>query len=261
MDYCNPCRRHLNGALACPGCGAPAEQLRAYPAPAPEPAHTWEEPAPERVDDGDPDGGAEGETARESADAEPSGRAARRREQGRAGRRAPAGTAAAPDASRRDRKATVHRRRRRRTILVTVGFVLAAGGLSLAELGVDAPGFSSTPDPAAAGGESAEVDGSTAAPSASAQPLDDRTGPGGDKASPDASGSPSASPSASASESPDRSTRTPDKEAQSATLPGSSGSAAPSGSDGAPTADPTSGGASPQPSPSETCTRFLWWCS
>ncbi|WP_443728928.1 SCO2400 family protein, partial [Streptomyces anatolicus] len=21
MDYCHPCRRHLNGALACPGCG------------------------------------------------------------------------------------------------------------------------------------------------------------------------------------------------------------------------------------------------
>ena len=24
MDYCHPCRRHLNGALACPGCGSPA---------------------------------------------------------------------------------------------------------------------------------------------------------------------------------------------------------------------------------------------
>ncbi|MFE4553034.1 hypothetical protein ACFRNH_37570, partial [Streptomyces sp. NPDC056785] len=28
MDYCDPCRRHLNGALACPGCGTSAEQLR-----------------------------------------------------------------------------------------------------------------------------------------------------------------------------------------------------------------------------------------
>ncbi|WP_420710720.1 SCO2400 family protein [Streptomyces sp. NRRL S-146] len=28
MDYCDPCRRHLNGALACPGCGTPAETLR-----------------------------------------------------------------------------------------------------------------------------------------------------------------------------------------------------------------------------------------
>ncbi|WP_442810305.1 SCO2400 family protein, partial [Streptomyces sp. W16] len=25
MDYCHPCGRHLNGALACPGCGASAE--------------------------------------------------------------------------------------------------------------------------------------------------------------------------------------------------------------------------------------------
>src|SRR3954454_9218068 len=30
MDYCNPCRRHLNGALACPGCGTAIEELRAY---------------------------------------------------------------------------------------------------------------------------------------------------------------------------------------------------------------------------------------
>ncbi|MEU0217331.1 hypothetical protein ABZ281_20370, partial [Streptomyces sp. NPDC006265] len=28
MDYCDPCRRHLNGALACPGCGTSAETLR-----------------------------------------------------------------------------------------------------------------------------------------------------------------------------------------------------------------------------------------
>ncbi|MYS50761.1 hypothetical protein GTW46_11940, partial [Streptomyces sp. SID6013] len=29
MDYCHPCRRHLNGALACPGCGTPARELHA----------------------------------------------------------------------------------------------------------------------------------------------------------------------------------------------------------------------------------------
>ncbi|MDV9192723.1 hypothetical protein R6L23_31705, partial [Streptomyces sp. SR27] len=28
MDYCNACRRHLNGALACAGCGTPVEELR-----------------------------------------------------------------------------------------------------------------------------------------------------------------------------------------------------------------------------------------
>ncbi|MYX45219.1 hypothetical protein GTW59_29800, partial [Streptomyces sp. SID89] len=50
-------------------------------------------------------------------------------------------------ASRRDRKAAHHRRRRRRTLLITAGFVLAAGGLSLAELGVDAPGLPGFADP------------------------------------------------------------------------------------------------------------------
>ncbi|MET8470898.1 hypothetical protein ABZY90_23160 [Streptomyces sp. NPDC006422] len=29
-DYCHPCRRHLNGALTCPGCGTPVEAVRAY---------------------------------------------------------------------------------------------------------------------------------------------------------------------------------------------------------------------------------------
>ncbi|WP_404960242.1 hypothetical protein [Streptomyces sp. 147326] len=46
MNYCHACRRHLNGALACAGCGTPAEYLmpaapvaaQAAPvAPAPEP--------------------------------------------------------------------------------------------------------------------------------------------------------------------------------------------------------------------------------
>lgn len=28
MDYCYTCRRHLNGAFSCPGCGTPADALR-----------------------------------------------------------------------------------------------------------------------------------------------------------------------------------------------------------------------------------------
>ncbi|CAD5944896.1 SCO2400 family protein [Streptomyces sp. KY75] len=35
MDYCHPCRRHLNGALACAGCGTPAEALGPFAVPAP----------------------------------------------------------------------------------------------------------------------------------------------------------------------------------------------------------------------------------
>ncbi|MFB6841446.1 hypothetical protein [Streptomyces sp. NPDC056361] len=56
MDYCYACRRHLNGALACAGCGTPVEKLRyqtphipAHP-PAPAPVHTqdpaYAEPRP-----------------------------------------------------------------------------------------------------------------------------------------------------------------------------------------------------------------------
>lgn len=39
MDYCSSCRRHLNGALVCPGCGAYAPDIdpAAYPLVAPAP--------------------------------------------------------------------------------------------------------------------------------------------------------------------------------------------------------------------------------
>ncbi|MDX5569237.1 hypothetical protein PYK79_46395, partial [Streptomyces sp. ID05-04B] len=36
MDYCSSCRRHLNGALVCPGCGAYAPDI----APIPTHGHT-----------------------------------------------------------------------------------------------------------------------------------------------------------------------------------------------------------------------------
>src|SRR5947208_928986 len=171
MDYCHPCQRHLNGALACPGCGTRVEQMRAHwDAYEPEPyddavapvdhdAPVADDHAAHPDDDGHVGHGGEGD--------EPHGRAARRRERGRGGRRGPATADGATDASRRDRKAALHRRRRKRTLLIAAGFVLAAGGLSLAELGMDAPVFSSSPDPSAAGGESSEVDRSTAEPSES----------------------------------------------------------------------------------------------
>jgi hypothetical protein len=49
MDYCHPCRRHLNGAFACPGCGTSAEVCRAYAgAPTDDPAdpsgEAWGDP-------------------------------------------------------------------------------------------------------------------------------------------------------------------------------------------------------------------------
>jgi hypothetical protein len=47
MDYCSTCRRHLNGALVCPGCGAYAPDIAPPPvlSPAAEPYGTEEAPA------------------------------------------------------------------------------------------------------------------------------------------------------------------------------------------------------------------------
>ncbi|MFQ3559878.1 hypothetical protein QZN11_24165 [Streptomyces gramineus] len=79
MDYCSSCRRHLNGALACPGCGAytPNTAPRAVVTP-------WRAPAAgTRYDDpqGHPaDASSEGSPAVTAA---PAGRAARRRQRAR----------------------------------------------------------------------------------------------------------------------------------------------------------------------------------
>ncbi|MFJ5530197.1 hypothetical protein [Streptomyces sp. NPDC093261] len=101
MDYCSSCRRHLNGALVCPGCGAYAPDIapptgaRAYApatgaamtgAPAREfaLAGTWHDSAPsdeapapagtEEASPFDPSGDVEGPPSA------PRGRAARRRQ-------------------------------------------------------------------------------------------------------------------------------------------------------------------------------------
>ncbi|MFJ8591722.1 hypothetical protein [Streptomyces sp. NPDC093598] len=120
MDYCSSCRRHLNGALVCPGCGAYAPDIdpravdgRTGPAPAPVMAPVgpaaWEHPAatgtwhdgtvwdetPVPAQDGpgsgssggydSPDGtydSPDADTA-EDYEARPEGRAARRRQMAR----------------------------------------------------------------------------------------------------------------------------------------------------------------------------------
>jgi hypothetical protein len=272
MDYCDPCRRHLNGALACPGCGAPARTSHPY---APQGAATPYEAYDGAVDhhargDGgessadDTDAAADADAdyvdyADDEAESGAHGRAAARRRGG--DDEGPAGTAA----SRRDRKAAAHRRRRRRTLLVAVGFVLAAGGLSLAELGIDAPGFSN-PNPATAGGEAPDGGASTAGPAPTARPLDEASRGGTSAPTRGASSSPSASesPKDKASHSPDDGG--PAKAQQSAQTgpagtPTAPASPATSGPTATPTAAPTTSGPTPQPSPSQTCKRFLWWCS
>ncbi|MEU5675621.1 SCO2400 family protein [Streptomyces rochei] len=236
MDYCHPCRRHLNGALACPGCGTPVGELHA---PGPESAAVGEVPAP-RVE------GAE----------------------------ASGGPPAAGRASRRDRKAAAHRRRRRRVLFVTTGFVLAAGGLSLAELGLDAPG--SPPRPAAAGGASTDGEASREVGRTSAVPVDatsdTATAAASGTPSPDASATASASASVTASASASRSpsARGPEtaEEGDASAPPPASASDEPGTPDrptpppdDPPTTTPPTSSAAPDPTPTETCDRFLWWCT
>ncbi|MEU6552851.1 hypothetical protein ABZ915_21590 [Streptomyces sp. NPDC046915] len=88
MDYCSSCRRHLNGALMCPGCGAYAPDLaadiavltadtRPTPAPAPAPAAMTGTAPWEAVDEAprtDPSAGLQ------DVPPAPQGRAARRRQ-------------------------------------------------------------------------------------------------------------------------------------------------------------------------------------
>ncbi|MFE0516931.1 hypothetical protein ACFW2E_45585, partial [Streptomyces sp. NPDC058964] len=88
MDYCLPCRRHLNGALACPGCGTPIEQLRVYAHDSYEYKDEDKGESPydgydDEADRGDESGDGDGSDGGDEDEDEPLGRAARRREQGR----------------------------------------------------------------------------------------------------------------------------------------------------------------------------------
>ncbi|MEU6138918.1 hypothetical protein ABZ848_00980 [Streptomyces sp. NPDC047081] len=276
MDYCLPCRRHLNGALACPGCGTSAEEIRAQQAPPRVPAQARHEARPELQQAAV---GADPGAAEAFVTPAGGGRAARRKARGRSAgppERRGADTdvlihdgPADPDdvdpddepavgTSRRDRKAAAHRRRRRRTLLISTAALLAAAGLSLAELGVDAPFTSSKP--AATGDDSADG-GASAEAGRTAKPADGKKGG-------DASSSPSASASVSPSASESKDTKDedkPSKDTQSATTGANPGTSTTSPSDTTPAQSPTATSApttsAPSPDPSPSCTRFLWWCT
>ncbi|WP_098242317.1 SCO2400 family protein [Streptomyces formicae] len=211
MDYCHPCRRHLNGALACPGCGTPAEACREY---------------------------ARSVAVREERDEAYEEEAPRARGRGR-GRRG-------------------HRRRRRKVLLVTAGLALAAGGLSLAELGTeggaDEPVGASAPD-----GEAAASGGPTSRPPSAPTPSSASAAAPPPSSS---SSSPSSSPSSSASARGVKGGQESAVEQTASGKPGDvgPGASAPPGSSPpeapAPSTHPTS-----PPDPSESCDRFLWWCT
>ncbi|MFG1670804.1 hypothetical protein [Streptomyces sp. Y7] len=107
MDYCSSCRRHLNGALVCPGCGAYAPDIApsaaggraasVAPGPAAGATTAWGSPAADTWYDGyfrdetpsaEPDATASPVPAddvdgAEGAPPAPQGRAARRRQRAR----------------------------------------------------------------------------------------------------------------------------------------------------------------------------------
>ncbi|MFS8200342.1 hypothetical protein ACLVWQ_16845 [Streptomyces sp. CWNU-52B] len=84
MDYCSSCRRHLNGALVCPGCGAYAPDIAPDLAPATASMSIWEPAAALRPRDAGETPGPEPESdplnGFEGATPAPQGRAARRRQ-------------------------------------------------------------------------------------------------------------------------------------------------------------------------------------
>ncbi|MEV8224783.1 hypothetical protein AB0P41_01670 [Streptomyces sp. NPDC079167] len=226
MDYCHPCQRHLNGALACAGCGTPADALAPYAVA-----------GPSAVDPEPP-----GETLETS---------------GAAGHRRRVRGAARP------RRRRGHRRRGRALLLTAAGAVLALGALSLAELAMEPGGDSggseyvseattaaTEPVPSASSSTEADDPGPVEAPTV--VPVTDShsataTTTGG-PARTTAPGVPP-SPSAPAKASPSASAGPEETEAP----------AEPSDS-GKPTADPTpsepSDEPTPTPSPTETC---IWW--
>lgn len=160
MDYCHPCQRHLNGALACAGCGTPVEALSPYVTPAlsgHEPDAMHETPAPPRP------GGRRrrGHGADRPARATHGSRGADRRGGGEG------------PATREGRGRRAHRRRGRTALFAVLGVVLAAGVLSLAQLAIEPNGDDRASDYVR---ESTEVT-SEPAPDPSVSDVPERPGP------------------------------------------------------------------------------------
>ncbi|MCM1972054.1 MULTISPECIES: hypothetical protein [unclassified Streptomyces] len=246
MDYCIACRRYLNGALACAGCGTPVERLiSAAPAA----------PAPGSADVFGSDPAALADVYADSL-VVLSGERGDGRGRGRAQSRAA------------DRRRAGHRRRRRTALTVGLGLMFAAAAtLGLARLATDGertdraatvvltddagpaepaplPGLTEDPAPptgtASAKGQGT---GSTKATAGGAKPGGTGRSTGGTGAS--ASGS--SGPSRSASPTPTSAAPTPS---------GSSGSATPGKPPGPKKPD---GKPRPNPKPTPTATPDCWW--
>lgn len=229
MDYCHHCQRHLNGALACAGCGTPAEELRLH------------DPVPHE---------AEVVLAVREHGQEPA--AGPRRQRGSRKRKV----------SRRERREMraergVHRRKGRVVLLTVMGLVLAVGALSLAELALESSGDDG--DATSVQEDRAiEIDGGPppTGPTKAEDPVPvtgtpsestSSPGPGGD-GSPDPSASGTGSGSSDGEESP-----APTESADPGDGPDPSDSPGPTGSTG-PSGDPSTSGQPNQPPPPQPST-------
>ncbi|MEE4544431.1 hypothetical protein V2S66_20935 [Streptomyces sp. V4-01] len=162
MDYCYACRRHLNGAYSCPGCGTPADRLVL-----PGVGETAGLPLVTGEDGPDRGGG----------DALGGGRAARRAESRRSGARRA-------------------RRGRQRAAVYGVGAVAVAGALtmfSMAALIGGSGGGAGSPGP----GATLPVPGATSGPASPDDAGLFPSRPGGHRTSGTPSAPGSVSPSAS----------------------------------------------------------------
>ncbi|GHB24893.1 hypothetical protein GCM10010331_08600 [Streptomyces xanthochromogenes] len=235
MDYCHSCRRHLNGALACAGCGTPAEAL----APSPEDellVYAGAAPgAPEVL--------------------APTGH-----------RRARGGRATG-----RGRRA----RRKRGKVIVfgAAGLVLVAGAVGFVQMAMEPPVHDrasavredqeiSDPQPLPSGDAAVVPSAPTAKPGSSRG-----RGPGAGAPARDVdvveAHTAGASPTPSRSAAPHPGPSSPSSTPVPSGSPGASGSPKPGGPTpgGPPSSEQPPPPPPPSPSPSPTCRRFLWWCT
>ncbi|ELS51246.1 SCO2400 family protein [Streptomyces viridochromogenes] len=131
MDYCSSCRRHLNGALVCPGCGAYAPDIAPSAAGGPVPsaatgaaatgAAAWETPAADTWYDGYfRDEAAPSVEPEETAPTSPSG--------------VVDGVAVAPQGRAARRRQRARWKKNQRRAVVATAVALVGGGLTVSAL-------------------------------------------------------------------------------------------------------------------------------
>lgn len=265
MDYCHPCQRHLNGALACAGCGTPAEALSHYAAPAPlghEPDARDEAAAPSRPGGRRRRGHDAARTERVAAPAGHGGHGSGRPRRGE-------------ERDARPRRGRRARSRRGRTVLLALlGVALAAGALSLAELATEPDGgdgasdyvresasVTTAPAPEPPASDAVEPPGPVETPAGSppvvlttdAHPS---SAPRTDRPRPEATTAPAPAATAEVSGPPSEQPATPSAGPSEPDGTGDEPSRPPASEPPTPTPTPPP---TPTPSPSDTC-WFLWFC-